>query len=64
LKNQIENIEGRSTSNEETPEYFGTKATLSSKNENIMCDNRFGILRIVDFFDVCLNKVKNYPNFT
>jgi len=29
---------GRSTSSEEAPEYFGTKGTLSLKNENIMCD--------------------------
>jgi len=39
LKNRITNIEGRSTSNEVTPEYFGAKGALSLKNENIMCDN-------------------------
>jgi hypothetical protein len=38
LKNWIKNIEGRSTSSEEAPEYFGAKGTLSLKNENIMCD--------------------------
>jgi hypothetical protein len=38
LKNLIKNIEGRSTSSEEAPEYFGTKGSLSLKNENIMCD--------------------------
>jgi len=38
LKNWIKNIEGRSTSNEVTPEYFGAKGALSLKNENIMCD--------------------------
>ncbi len=37
MKNRIKNIEGRSTSNEETPEYFGAKGALSLKNENIMC---------------------------
>jgi hypothetical protein len=39
LKNQIKNIEGRSTSSEEALEYFGAKGALSLKNENIMCDN-------------------------
>jgi hypothetical protein len=39
LKNRIKNIEGQSTSSEEAPEYFGTKGTLSLKNENIMCDS-------------------------
>ena len=39
MKNRIKNIEGRSTSSEETPEYFGDKGALSLKNENIMCDN-------------------------
>jgi hypothetical protein len=38
LKNRIKNIEWRSTSNEEAPEYFGAKGALSLKNENIMCD--------------------------
>jgi len=38
LKNWIKNIEGRSTSSEEAPEYFGAKGALSLKNENIMCD--------------------------
>ncbi len=38
MKNQIKNIEGRSTSSEEAPEYFGAKGALSLKNENIMCD--------------------------
>ncbi len=38
LKNRIKNIEGRSTSSEEAPEYFGAKGALSLKNEYIMCD--------------------------
>jgi hypothetical protein len=38
LDNRIKNIEGWSTSSEETPEYFGAKGALSFKNENIMCD--------------------------
>jgi hypothetical protein len=38
LKNRIKNIEGRSTSNEEAPEYFAAKGALSLKNENIMRD--------------------------
>jgi hypothetical protein len=38
LKNQIKNIEGRSISSEEAPEYFGAKGALSLKNEYIMCD--------------------------
>jgi hypothetical protein len=37
-ENRIKNKEGRSTSSEEAPEYFGTKGALSLKNENIMCD--------------------------
>ncbi len=38
MKNQIKNIGRQSTSNEETPEYFGAKGALSLKNENIMRD--------------------------
>jgi len=38
LENRIKNIEGRSTSSEEAPEYFGAKGALSLKNENIMSD--------------------------
>ncbi len=38
MKNRIKNIEGRSTSSEEAPEYFGAKGALLLKNENIMCD--------------------------
>jgi hypothetical protein len=38
LKNRIKNIKGRSTSSEETPEYFGAAGALSLKSENIMCD--------------------------
>jgi hypothetical protein len=38
LNNQIQNLEGWSTSSEETPEYFGAKGALSFRNENIMCD--------------------------
>ncbi len=40
MKNRIKNIEGRRTSSEEAPEYFGAKGALSLKNENIMCDIR------------------------
>jgi hypothetical protein len=39
LKKRNKNNEGRSTSSEETPEYFGAKRRLSIKNENIMCDS-------------------------
>ncbi len=39
LKNWIKNIKGRSTSSEETPEYFGAKGALSLKNKNIICDS-------------------------
>ncbi len=38
MKNRIKIIEGRSTSSEEAPEYFGAKGALSLKIENIMCD--------------------------
>ncbi len=38
LNNQIKNLEGWSTSTEETPDYFGAKGALSFRNENIMCD--------------------------
>ncbi len=38
MKNRIKNIEGWSTSSEETPKYFGAKGALSLNDENIMCD--------------------------
>ncbi len=39
-------MEGRSTSNEEAPEYFGAKGTLSLKNENIMCDTIYSFMQL------------------
>jgi len=50
LENRIKNIEGQSTSSEETPEYFGAKGALSLKNENIMCENIYWFFCKNDFF--------------
>jgi hypothetical protein len=45
----MKNIEGQSTSSEETPEYFSAKGALSLKNENIICDNIYWFFCKNDF---------------
>ncbi len=61
MKNWMKNTEGRSTSSEDAPEYFGTKDTLSLKNENIMCDNQTRLERLAtDKHSSLLRKFVNY----
>ncbi len=45
MENRIKNIEGLSTSSEETPEYFGAKKAPALKNENIICDKCLKLTR-------------------